>query len=92
MTTKAEGIESCLVKSWQGWDGEPEFLYFYDCELLESAVKNTGLDTLEVADVSINLADMTAEVRQLTMDRQAWNTYKFKLQVTPIYESHSIQV
>ncbi|ATW62591.1 hypothetical protein [Salmonella phage SP-3] len=30
----ATGIESAICKSWEGWEGEIEWLYFYDVELL----------------------------------------------------------
>ena len=29
----ATGIESALVLNWDGWDGDHEWMVFYNCEL-----------------------------------------------------------
>ncbi|MFP9166892.1 hypothetical protein ACLI1Y_16125, partial [Enterococcus faecalis] len=61
----ATGIESAICKSWEGWEGEIEWLYFYDVELLpevKAKCVDAGLAPDAKADIDISMSELKGRV------------------------------
>ena len=85
---KATGIESALCKSWDGWEGEIEWIYFYDTELLPEIKAKciaAGMDPDANVDIEITLVKL--EGRVLTFDEAGVENFElpFTLTVTPVF-------
>ncbi|AFQ22231.1 hypothetical protein My1_072 [Pectobacterium phage My1] len=93
MTTKATGIESCLVETWEGWDGDNEWMVFYDCKLKPGTLENTELDFSRAIDVSIDLQNLKATVSQdyPKAGKGATLDFKFNLTLVPEFTEKRIE-
>lgn len=61
----AAGIESAICKSWEGWEGEIEWLYFYDVELLpeiKAKCVEAGMAPDAKADIDISMSELKGRV------------------------------
>lgn len=86
---KATGIESALCKSWKGWDGGVEDLYFYDVELqpeiLAKCVEGGMHPDSEVA-VDINMLELSGKVISFDEAGDEVFSLPFTLNVSPVFE------
>lgn len=85
----ATGIESSLCKTWAGWEGEIEWLYFYDVHLLPEVKAKcvaAGLDPDAKVDLDISMAKL--EGRVITFDDEGNEKFEvpFTLSVAPVFE------
>ncbi|QFG07635.1 hypothetical protein GFIDFPLM_00090 [Salmonella phage CRW-SP5] len=85
----ATGIESAVCKSWGGWEGEIEWLYFYDVELLpevKAKCVEAGMAPDAKADIEITMTKLEGRVITLNDDYEEVFELPFKLSVTPSFE------
>ena len=61
----ATGIESALVLNWEGWDGDHEWMVFYNCELqpeLWTKLTDEHAMPYGIIDVEIETSKLIATV------------------------------
>ncbi|ATS94043.1 hypothetical protein P13BB106kb_p059 [Pectobacterium phage DU_PP_V] len=87
----ASGIESCLVTSWDGWDGDNEWMVFYSVVLTPEVLTElqdaeVPVDNSKRLDLEINLTNMVATISQYNDDTfEDVTSWVFQLQVVPKY-------
>ncbi|CCI88490.1 hypothetical protein BN79_077 [Yersinia phage phiR2-01] len=82
----ATGIESAVCKSWGGWEGEIEWLYFYDVELLpevKAKCIEAGMSPDAKADVEFSMTSLTGSVITVSDEGEEVFELPFSLIVTP---------
>lgn len=85
----ATGIEASMVLSWAGWDGDHEWMCFYDAEL-RPEIKEALVTNLEmpegITDVEIDLTKLVATVNVYSKERSEEHSlifsHLFELKVT----------
>ncbi|HCH9411463.1 TPA: hypothetical protein NNV62_003710 [Salmonella enterica] len=85
----ATGIESAICKSWEGWEGEIEWLYFYDVELLpevKAKCVEAGMAPDAKADVEFSMTSLTGRVITVSDEGEEVFELPFSLIVTPGFE------
>lgn len=61
----ATGIESALVSNWEGWDGDHEWMVFYNCELqpeLWTKLTDEHAMPYGIIDVEIEFSKLIATI------------------------------
>uniref|UniRef100_A0AB37G6S5 Phage protein n=1 Tax=Phage MSP1 TaxID=2801538 RepID=A0AB37G6S5_9VIRU len=85
----ATGIESSVCKSWGGWEGEIEWLYFYNVELLpeiKAQCIEAGMAPDATADVEISMNKLEGRVVTVTDEGEEVFELPFTLKVTPSFD------
>ncbi|QIN99187.1 hypothetical protein smaug_107 [Salmonella phage smaug] len=85
----ATGIESSVCKSWEGWEGEIEWLYFYNVELLpevKAKCVEAGMAPDATADVEISMNKLEGRVVTVTDEGEEVFELTFTLKVTPSFD------
>lgn len=85
----ATGIESSVCKSWGGWEGEIEWLYFYNVELLpeiKAQCIEAGMTPDATADVEISMNKLEGRVVTVTDECEEVFELPFTLKVTPSFD------
>ncbi|EJT0117299.1 hypothetical protein NVX19_003553 [Salmonella enterica] len=82
----ATGIESSVCKSWGGWEGEIEWLYFYNVELLpeiKAKCIEAGMAPDATADIEITMTKLEGRVITVSDEGEEVFELPFTLAVTP---------
>ncbi|EJB4242355.1 hypothetical protein MT068_001442 [Salmonella enterica] len=82
----ATGIESSVCKSWGGWEGEIEWLYFYNVELLpevKAKCIEAGMSPDATADIEITMTKLEGRVITVSDEGEELFELPFTLTVTP---------
>lgn len=85
----ATGIESAICKSWEGWEGEIEWLYFYDVELLpqvKAKCVEAGMAPDAKADIDISMSELKGRVVTVSNEGEEVFELPFSLTVTPKFD------
>ncbi|WDR22155.1 hypothetical protein PJM41_0070 [Salmonella phage vB_SenS_UTK0009] len=84
----ATGIESSVCKSWDGWEGEIEWLYFYNVELLpeiKAKCIEAGMAPDATADIEITMTKLEGRVITVSDEGEEVFELPFTLAVTPSF-------
>ncbi|WFG41132.1 hypothetical protein NBDNFGHP_00086 [Salmonella phage MET_P1_100_107] len=83
----ATGIESAICKSWEDWEGEIEWLYFYDVELLpEVKAKCVEAGMAPDAKADISMSELKGRVVTVSNEGEEVFELPFSLAVTPKFD------
>lgn len=85
----ATGIESSVCKSWGGWEGEIEWLYFYSAELLpevKAKCVEADMSPDTKVDVEITMNSLMGRVLSISDEGEELFEYPFTLSVTPKFD------
>ena len=85
----ATGIESVICKSWEDREGEIEWLYFYDVELLpevKAKCVEAGMAPGARADVEIIMNKLEGSVITVSDEGEEVFELPFSLTVTPKFD------
>jgi hypothetical protein len=85
----ATGIESAICKSWEDWEGEIEWLYFYNVELLpevKAKCIEAGMAPDAKADIVITMNKLEGLVITVTDEGEEVFELPFSLTVTPKFD------
>ncbi|AXC41554.1 hypothetical protein HOT63_gp143 [Salmonella phage S131] len=85
----ATGIESAICKSWEDWEGEIEWLYLYNVELLpevKAKCIEAGMAPDAKADIDILMSDLKGRVVTVSNEGEEVFELPFSLTVTPKFD------
>lgn len=55
------GIEACLVKEYDGWDGDMDYMNFYNCILHPHVCQELGVSVDTLVDVDFSISEFFAK-------------------------------
>lgn len=80
----ATGIESALVTDWSGWDGDHEWMCFYDTslrpEIKAELIKQHGMPEGTV-DVDIDLTELIATINVYSSEEDHGLVFSHKVRL-----------
>lgn len=85
----ATGIESAICKSWEDWEGEIEWLYLYNVELLpevKAKCIEAGMAPDAKADIDILMSELKGRVVTVSNEGEEVFELPFSLIVTPKFD------
>ncbi|BEU75915.1 hypothetical protein KSS14E_1560 [Escherichia coli phage KS_S14] len=85
----ATGIESAICKSWEDWEGEIEWLYLYNVELLpevKAECIEAGMAPDAKADIDILMSELKGRVVTVSTEGEEVFELPFSLTVTPKFD------
>lgn len=85
----ATGIESAICKSWEDWEGEIEWLYLYNVELLpevKAKCIEAGMAPDAKADIDILMPELKGRVVTVSNEGEEVFELPFSLTVTPKFD------
>lgn len=85
----ATGIESAICKSWEDWEGEIEWLYLYNVELLpevKAKCIEAGMAPDAKADIDILMSELKGRVVTVSTEGEEVFELPFSLTVTPKFD------
>lgn len=85
----ATGIESAVCKSWEDWEGEIEWLYLYNVELLpevKAKCVEAGMAPDAKADIDILMFELKGRVVTVSNEGEEVFELPFSLTVTPKFD------
>lgn len=85
----ATGIESAICKSWEDWEGEIEWLYLYNVELLpevKAKCIEAGMAPDAKADIDILMTELKGRVVTVSNEGEEVFELPFSLTVTPKFD------
>ncbi|QBQ81349.1 hypothetical protein EASG3_00093 [Escherichia phage vB_EcoS_EASG3] len=85
----ATGIESAICKSWEDWEGEIEWLYLYNVELLpevKAKCIEAGMAPDAKADIDILMSELKGRVVTVSNEGEEVFELPFSLAVTPKFD------
>ncbi|QBQ80691.1 hypothetical protein VAH1_00082 [Escherichia phage vB_EcoS_VAH1] len=85
----ATGIESAICKSWEDWEGEIEWLYLYNVELLpevKAKCIEAGMAPDARADIDILMSELKGRVVTVSNEGEEVFELPFSLTVTPKFD------
>ena len=85
----ATGIESAICKSWGDWEGEVEWLYLYNVELLpevKAKCIEAGMAPDAKADIDILMSELKGRVVTVSNEGEEVFELPFSLTVTPKFD------
>ncbi|CAE53224.1 hypothetical protein MKLDHNNG_00080 [Salmonella phage EH1] len=85
----ATGIESAICKSWEDWEGEIEWLYLYNVDLLpevKAKCIEAGMAPDAKADIDILMSELKGRVVTVSNEGEEVFELPFSLTVTPKFD------
>lgn len=85
----ATGIESAICKSWEDWEGEIEWLYLYNVDLLpevKAKCIEAGMAPDARADIDISMSELKGRVVTVSNEGEEVFELPFSLSVTPKFD------
>ena len=85
----ATGIESAICKSWEDWEGDTEWLYLYNVELLpevKAKCIEAGMAPDAKADIDILISELKGSVVTVSNEGEEVFEIPFSLTVTPKFD------